>query len=54
MARLNLGLFRSTFEVERETNLTAWEWEKMDATAFAMATCPERATSPQGKAAPSK
>ena len=36
------------------TNLTAREWEKMGATAFAVATCRERATSPQGKAAPSK
>lgn len=36
------------------TNLTAREWEKMGATAFAVATCGERATSPQDKAAPSK
>jgi hypothetical protein len=36
------------------TNLTAREWEKMGATALAVATCPEGAASPEGKAAPSK
>jgi WD40 repeat protein len=36
------------------TNLTAQEWEKLDATAFAVATCPERAPSLQVKAGPSK
>jgi len=33
------------------TNLTAREWEKMGATALAVATCPERAASLQGEAA---
>jgi len=36
------------------TNLTAREWERTGATAFAVATCPEAAAGSSGSAAPSK
>lgn len=36
------------------TNLTALEWERIGATAFAVATCPEAAASTSGSAVPSK